>query len=78
MADFVIPPKAAIVRCSSCKALYVPDRAKDRHWHSINRGFASFEKCPVCGYDNNGYGQVIPLWRYNLIKLFRGGFRGDS
>ena len=76
MADYVIPPKTCIVKCSSCKTLYVPDRQKDRHWHHDGT-FASFEKCPVCGNDENKFRNTIPLWRYNLIKLFRGGFRGN-
>lgn len=74
MADFVIPPMTTIVRCRGCKALYVPDREKDRHWTS-DRSFASFEKCPVCGYDDNTYRNTIPLWIYNIIKWRRGGFR---
>ena len=77
MAQYVIPPKTAIVRCKACKALYVPDRTRDRHW-AVDRGFASFEKCPVCGYEDNRYGNTIPLWRYNLIKLMRGGFRHEQ
>ena len=77
MASYVIPPKTVIVRCKSCKTLYVPDRAKDRKW-TCGGGFASFEKCPVCSEDDNNFRHTIPLWRYNLIKFFRGGFRGDS
>ena len=76
MADYVIPPKTAIVRCRSCKALYVPDRSKDRLW--TDKTFASFEKCPVCGNGDNTFVNVIPLWLYNLIKYFRGGEKSDS
>ena len=76
MADYVIPPRVAIVKCKGCKTLYVPDREKDRHW--VSRGFASFEKCPVCGYDNNDYSDTIPLWRYKLIRFFRGVFNGNT
>ena len=72
MADYVIQPKTVIVKCRGCKALYVPDRKNDRHAYG---SFTWFEECPVCGGDND-YRDVIPLWRYNLIKLFRGGFRG--
>lgn len=77
MAKYVIPPKTAIVKCHACKALYVPDRARDSRWRA-DRSFASFEKCPVCGYDDNNFKHTIPLWRYNLIKLFRGGFRNGE
>ena len=42
MAECVVPPNAVIVKCKSCKALYVPDRTKDRKWH--DHSFASFEK----------------------------------
>lgn len=78
MASYVIPPKTAIVKCRDCKALYVPDRSKDRKWCGGHHDFASFEKCPVCGCDDNRYCDVIPLWKYNLIKLLRGGFNGRS
>lgn len=74
MADYVIPPKSVIVKCGNCKALYVPDRSKDRTW-CPDHSFASFEKCPICGYKDNRYNNTIPLWRYNLIKFFRGGFK---
>lgn len=71
MADYVIPPKTVIVKCNGCKTMYVPDRSKDRRWRP-DGSFASFEKCPICGEDNNRYKDTIPLWKYNLIKLFRG------
>lgn len=70
MADCIVPPKVAIVKCRRCKALYVPDREKDRRW-SVDGGFASFEKCPICRCDDNNYCDTIPLWRYNLIRVFR-------
>ena len=73
MADYVIPPKTVIVKFKGCKALYVPDRSKDRRWIT-DKSFSSFEKCPVCGYDNNDYRSTIPLWKYNLIRFFRGKF----
>ena len=76
MADYVIPPKTAIVKCRDCKTLYVPNRSKDRHM--VGRGFASFEKCPTCGYEDNNYRDTIPLWKYNIVKWFRGGFNGNK
>ena len=75
MAEYVIPPKAVIVRCRNCKALYVPDMEKSRGRH--NGGFIAFEQCPVCSFDDNRRNEIIPLWRYNLIKLFRGGFKKE-
>lgn len=74
MADYVVPPKTVIVKCSNCKALYVPDLDKSKRWH--DHSFGAFEQCPVCGYEDNRKNNTIPLWKYNLIKLFRGGFRG--
>ena len=69
MAQYVVPPRTVIVKCESCKTLYVPDRSKDRRWNG--GGFANFEKCPVCGSDHNEYKNTIPLWKYNLIRFFR-------
>lgn len=73
MAKCVIPPKTFIVKCYQCGTLYVPDMEKN----DIDSfcGFEGFEPCPTCGRKRNGFGDTIPLWRYNLIKLFRGGFR---
>lgn len=76
MANYVIPQRAVIVKCLNCKTLYVPDMTKNIFW--FNKEFKSFEKCPICGYEGNSYRQTIPLWKYNLIKLFRGGFREQS
>lgn len=72
-----MPPRAEIVKCRECKALYVSDRGKDRRCSS-DRSFASFEKCPVCGFDDNRYRDTIPLWKYNLIRFFRGKFRREN
>ena len=77
MAKCVVPPRAAIVKCMQCKTLYVPDREKDRRWSS-SRSFASFEKCPVCGFEDNMYSDTIPLWKYNLLRFFRGKFRREN
>jgi len=74
MAEYVIPPKTAIVKCHTCNTLYVPDRTKDSKYTWSNGEFKAFEPCPVCGSENNDYSDRIPLWEYNLIKLFRGGF----
>ena len=77
MAECVVPPRAAIVKCRGCKTLYVPDRGKDRRWSS-DRSFASFEKCPVCGFDDNRYRDTIPLWKYNWIRFCRKHFRREG
>ena len=77
MAQCVVPPRAAIVECNKCGTLYVPDRTKDRIW-SCSKSFASFEKCPVCGYDDNDYDDTISLWKYNLISFFRKHFRREK
>ena len=60
-----------LVKCYRCKTLYEPEHAGRKYGSSD----IYYEKCPVCGYDDNNYTNVIPLWKYNLIKLFRGGFR---
>lgn len=74
MADYVIPPKEVIVRCRCCKALYVPDLNMSYVFHGA---FRHFEKCPVCNFEKNDEEDTIPLWKYNLIKLVRGGFRNE-
>lgn len=67
MAKYIVPPKEIIIKCYRCKTLYVPEFS-EKHG-------TCFEECPVCGFLLNDKDNVIPLWRYNLIKLFRGGFR---
>ena len=67
MAKCVVPTcKEIIVKCGHCKTLYVPE----------SRTYTIFfEKCPICGYTTNYERNRIPLWKYNLIKWFRGGFK---
>jgi len=68
MAKYVVPPKSMpIVKCKNCEALYVSEK---RGWT-----VSVYESCPICKYENNDKNQRIPLWKYNLIKWFRGGFR---
>ena len=75
MAKYVVPPmgsRPVIVKCRSCKTLYVPDKmqaVKDEY-------DVYFEPCPVCGERYNRWNCVIPLWRYNLIRWLR-GVKGD-
>lgn len=76
MAKYVVPPKEIIVMCYGCRTMYVPDREKDLFTYEGR--FAGFEPCPVCGRNCNGFDRTIPLWRYNLIKFFRGGFRKEN
>lgn len=73
MADYVIPPKTVIVKCSNCQALYVPELDKSKRL--FDKSFGAFEQCPVCGYEDNRKNDTIPLWKYNLIKFFRECFK---
>ena len=75
MADCIVPHRTAIIKCKTCGTMYVPDRKRDRHI-GLGRYFA-FEACPVCGQDENGYNQIIPLWKYNLIRYFRHWGKGQ-
>ena len=71
MAKYVVPPMGKenlIVKCYKCRTLYVPEPGR----HPYGREDC-FEKCPICGAGANNWENVIPLWRYNLIKWFRGG-----
>ena len=66
MASHVVLPKnKPIIKCK-CGTMYVSDK--------LNGSWA--EPCPVCHCDVNHISFTkIPLWRYNLIKWFRGGFK---
>ena len=66
MASYVVPPKnKPIIKCT-CGALYVTEKIEG-NWA---------EKCPICGCTSNHLSfNRIPLWQYNLIKWFRGGFK---
>lgn len=80
MAKHVVPSislEHILIKCYKCKTMYEPEEEKSEEWGS---GRVVYEKCPVCGYDSNDYSNVIPLWKYNLIKYLRGGFRerGDN
>ena len=77
MAKYVVPPKEIIAKCYRCGTMYVPDREKSE-FDKYFKDFEGFEPCPVCGRKRNGFGDTIPLWRYNLIKFFRGGFRKQN
>ena len=77
MAKFIVPPRKRkdeyLVKCYSCGCLYMTEfRQKER----LTDG--NFEPCPSCGYKHNTEGNCISLWRYNLIKFFRGGFDKES
>ena len=72
MADHIVKPigkETILIKCKQCKTLYSPKDGVNTDKH-----FYMFEKCPVCGYERNEWKQVIPLWKYNLIKAFRGMF----
>lgn len=85
MATCIIGPngdRPIIVKCYRCRTLYVPDmkvnqKGQKEYRHPFGReGY--FEECPSCGCGCNNWANVIPLWRYNLIKFFRGGFRNEQ
>ena len=68
MAEHVVKPlgkETILLKCNQCKTLYEPDS-------NFNSNFYTFEPCPVCKYPHNQWKDVIPLWKYNLIKFFRG------
>ena len=74
MAKNVVLPKiyyrhGPIVKCRKCGTMYVPEKEKS------NKFFAKsfFEECPNedCCCSINDINDVIPLWKYNLIKYWR-------
>lgn len=75
MAKYIVPPKTpygtSIIRCQICRTLYVPDKK------TTNRYPLYYEFCPHCGYEYNDASDKIPLWKYNLIKWWRGGFNEE-
>lgn len=75
MAEHVVPPKQGdkiIIKCYRCKTLYVPDLAVHPYGDKTH-----FECCPICGAACNDYKNIIPLWKYNLIKFFRGRWKDE-
>lgn len=76
MAKYVVPTmgdKPVLIKCRSCKTLYAPEAMKaDRDAYNV-----TFERCPICGEQYNKWKQVIPLWKYNLIRWCR-GWKGHS
>lgn len=69
MAKYVVPPKSwPIIRCENCKTLYVPEKVD---WTGY------YESCPICKWNSNDGSARIPLWKYNIIKWFRGGFKDE-
>ena len=69
MAKYIVPSKEnIIVLCYKCKTMYVPEK----------RNGSYYEECPMCGCSLNDIRNTIPLWKYNLIKFFRGGFKNDK
>ena len=70
MAKYIVPSKETpIVLCYRCRTMYVPDEQKSGSWF--------YENCPICDYGSNDKSDTIPLWKYNLIKFFRGGFKNN-
>lgn len=75
MAQYVVPPKnksVAIIKCWKCGTMYVPE--------TMYKGLiiSNYEPCPVCGCRTNDEDNLIPLWKYNLIKWIRGGFKDEG
>ena len=70
MAKNIILPtgkKPIIVKCYECKTMYVPEPQ-----NTLKSGY--FENCPICGNRGNQWHNRIPLWKYNLIRFFRGAW----
>ena len=60
--------KVVLLKCLKCGCLYEPDgKTKSRFFETC----LDYEQCPQCGYEHNGTNQIIPLWKYNLIKYAR-------
>lgn len=79
MALNVVPPRhlsdVVLLKCLKCGCLYQPENKTKPKYFSDP---IDWEPCPHCGYDHNGTAQQIPLWKYNLIKWFRGGFKKEK
>ena len=71
MARYIVPPnmnnRPTIVKCGTCKTMFVVEQ-NDQGWS---------EPCPYCHSSIYIKWHRIPLWRYNLIKWFRGGFKDE-
>ena len=75
MAQYVVLPRQkrnVIIKCSECGTMYVPDKGKHPYGDT-----SCFERCPACNYGANKKEQIIPLWRYNLIRYWRGLFNHE-
>ena len=76
MADYVVPPKRkkrVLVKCWECGALYAPDPNVVSFV-----GRERYEPCPVCKTPLNSKDNEIPLWKYNLIRYWRGLFNHEQ
>ena len=72
MAKYVVPPRhETIIKCRKCRTMYVPDCGHPKQ----GTVYSEWEECPYCGYYGNRKKDTIPLWKYNIIKWFRGGFK---
>ena len=76
MAKYVVPSNKKVetppilLKCYKCKTLYSPERCDSITLY--------FEDCPICGFRKNTVENEISLWRYNLIKYWRGLFNRDK
>lgn len=69
MAEYLVPPHGScMIKCKDCGGLYMPE--------TLSSTYA--ESCPFCNCKYNTIEDTIPLWKYNLIKLFRSGRHVDE
>lgn len=73
MAKYIVSPKKKrdeqkIVKCGNCSTMFVAEEN--------NHGWS--ENCPTCGNSIYIKWNRIPLWRYNLIKWFRGKINNEE
>ena len=71
MAKYVVKPgkkHPLIVKCDSCGTMFVPEKMNG-YWT---------EPCPVCSNEIYAKYNRIPLWRYNLIRWFRGELKDEN
>ena len=76
MAKYIVPPRngaVVLIKCKICGALYAADPKKHPYGTSWR-----YECCPICNEDGNDNNCRIPLWKYNLIRYWRGLFNRDK
>ena len=66
MALCIVETVKRPVKCKKCGTLYLPEKIKENGY---------FENCPTCKFCFNGKDEIIPIWKYNLIKWKRETFK---